>query len=156
MATTVRGPIRLSLAVLAWAAIALPVAAAGSVAKDLVAIDTKMKRCIDKNGSNVGMKECTGDALDSADKILNTAYKAIVASLKRKPADESEAKDAKERLDRLVASETAWIKFRDTDCELQGTSMLGGTGEGLVILDCQYAMTAKRVKDLDNLFNDGK
>lgn len=141
-----------SVAVLALWMAASPADAASAVAKELAAIDAKMKRCLDKDSSTVGMKQCTYDATTSADKVLNKVYQATIASLK-KPSDEQEAKDDKEKLARLLASEVAWIKYRDTDCDLQGISMLGGTGEGLVTIGCQYSMTTKRVKDLDELFN---
>ena len=143
----------LFLSVIAGSMPGSPAFAASSAAKELAAIDAEVKRCQDTDSSTAGLKQCAYDALSSADKVLNNVYKAAVASYKKKSSDEQEAKDNKESLDRLIASEVAWIKYRDTECELQGTSMLGGTGEGLVIADCQYSMTAKRAKDLDELFN---
>ena len=58
------------------------------------------------------------------------------------------SKDDAEILRRLVATERAWIDFRDEHCELRSTSMLGGSGESNTSGECRYAMTKARVKAL--------
>ena len=60
------------------------------------------------------------------DARLNSVYQAWTEALRHPKSDE--AKDDAEILKRLVAAERAWIDFRDKDCNLQSTSMLGGTG----------------------------
>ena len=87
------------------------------------------------------MKQCAGDA--DTDTPRNKTYAAAVANLERA---KDGGNDAKEKLRRLVASEHAWIANRDAECDFEGTSMLGGTGESLVIVDCRYTMTAARAK----------
>ena len=79
----------------------------------------------------------------SEDARLNNVYQAWTEVLKHPKPDE--AKNDAEILKRLVAAERAWIVFRDTDCNLQSTSMLGGTGESNAYGDCVYAMTKARV-----------
>lgn len=86
---------------------------------------------------------CNSVAQVFADARLNSVYQAWSEALKHPKADE--AKDDAEILKRLVAAERAWIDFRDKDCNLQSTSMLGGTGEPNVYGDCLYAMTKARV-----------
>jgi len=137
------------------ALIALAIVSAPAFANsraDLAKVDRALKTCIAKDNSNVGMKMCTGDALEAADHVLQRSYDGIVKSLKA-PADDEYSKQYNvETLRRLVAAERAWITFRDAECDLQGTTMLGGSGESLEIVGCLYDQTVKRVTDLEKLF----
>ena len=127
-----------------------PGAARAAVADDLATIEKTLSACLAKDNSNAGMRTCSSDADADADAILNRVYAAGAAKLKGAGADA----DSKEILDRLVASERAWIAYRDADCSLEGASMLGGTGESLTIVDCHYTMTKRRVQALDDFFKD--
>lgn len=135
-----------------WLAVAAPSCVLAGVAADLAAIETRQKRCIDKDPSNTGMKMCTYAAYGEADKVLNSVYKSAVAGLKGGATGQSAGSDEKEKLKRLVKAEQAWIVYRDAECELQGVEMLGGTGEGLVVDGCLYELTTQRAKSLSELF----
>jgi uncharacterized protein YecT (DUF1311 family) len=102
------------------------------------------------DGSTMEMHECIGVKLAVADKELNTFYRAIRAQLAKtaKGRDVDAKKSALEIDARLVASQRAWVAFRDADCLLQGVDMLGGSGEGLVIHGCTLTKTRERVKQL--------
>jgi uncharacterized protein YecT (DUF1311 family) len=132
-----------------------PSFAFAGVKEEVAKIDSTLQACLNSpdGQSTVGMKECTGAAFDSADKLLNQEYSAYVATLKKKSGDPLTDKDDAETLRRLVASEKAWVAFRDTNSSLAGTTMLGGTGEGLVIADTAYEMTKARVLELNTLIN---
>ena len=132
------------LATLALTTPALAHAATHAVTKQLDRVITDEKVCMDKAESNVAMKECSADAYEAADKILNQVYSSQVAALKKSDP----VGDNQEILRRLIASEKAWISFRDADCEYQGTSMLGGTGESLVVSECNVEKTVSRAKQL--------
>lgn len=110
-------------------------------------IRAEQSACLDEATSNVGMKQCVGDAYDKADAELNTVYKEIVKKLKAKSQDE----DSAEILKRLVAAERAWITFRDTNCDLQSIEMLNGTGEGLINAGCVTEATLNRIVELQKL-----
>ena len=135
------------LATLALTAPTFAQAAPNTTSKQLDQVVANEKVCMDKAQSNVDMKECSGNAYRAADKVLNQVYAQTVAGLKVPDLFQSN----KEILRRLIASEKAWISFRDADCDLQGTSMLGGTGESLVISECYVEKTISRVKDLSAL-----
>jgi len=102
----------------------------------------------EENQSTAGMNGCNNEAYDKADRLLNEIYRNKVASLKR----DNDA-DSREILKRLQAAQRAWITSRDADCQLSGTSMLGGSGEGTIITGCHYSETAKRVKFLEEVLN---
>ncbi|WP_128912206.1 lysozyme inhibitor LprI family protein [Granulicella sibirica] len=94
---------------------------------EFAATDAKLQACVDRDSSNMHIMACNSVAQMFADARLNNVYQAWTEVLKHPKPDE--AKDDAEILKRLVAAERAWITFRDTDCSLQSTSMLGGTGE---------------------------
>jgi uncharacterized protein YecT (DUF1311 family) len=131
------------LALLVWT-----VPAAADVAHELAAIEARQKACVDKDSSTAGMNECTDVARGAADKILNRLYDGAVKRLRAGGDD-----DSRETLRRLVASERAWIAYRDAQCSFEGTTMLGGSGEGVIVGGCLYQKTAERAKDIDSVLN---
>lgn len=111
------------------------------------AADAKLKACVERDSSNAHIMACTSVAQVFADDRLNSVYRTWTEALRHPEPDE--VKDDAEILRRLTAAERAWIDFRDKECNLQSTSMLGGTGEPTVYGDCRYAMTKARVKALE-------
>ena len=111
-------------------------------------VEAVRKTCLDNAQSNMDMKICEFSAYQEADKILNAQYKAAVDTLSK-----ATDADSKETLRRLVASERAWIAYRDTDCDFNGVEMLGGSGESLVIGGCLADAEAARVLELDQVLN---
>ena len=102
--------------------------------------------------SNVEMKECAARELADVDAALNRQYAQTLA--KMRSVDEGYPKTADERpgfAATLLASQRAWLTFRDAQCTIEGYSMRGGSGEGLVVARCKAAMTAERTKALAKL-----
>ena len=130
--------------VLGIAVLALPARADSKMA--LGAIEAKLNKCISADDSNLGMRQCTDMAYQAADKVLNQTYQTLTKDW----VGGTDA-DAQERKKRLVNAQRAWLTFRDAECALQGTAMLGGSGEALVILNCLYNQTLQRVKQLEDL-----
>jgi uncharacterized protein YecT (DUF1311 family) len=114
---------------------------------EFASTDAKLKACIAKAGNTMQIMACNSVAQTFADARLNSVYQDWTEALKH--PEHAEAKDDAEVLKRLVAAERAWIDFRDKDCSLQSTSMLGGTGEPMAAGDCEYAMTKARVMALE-------
>jgi uncharacterized protein YecT (DUF1311 family) len=117
---------------------------------DLAKVETDYNACLNspEGQSNMGMKMCTGSAYDGADKILNEVYQKIVKAFSQKTGDKDSDDLSSESLRRLVASERAWITFRDTNSSLAGMDMYRGTGESLEIVSKAYDMTKARVNEL--------
>jgi uncharacterized protein YecT (DUF1311 family) len=114
---------------------------------EFAATDAKLQVCAARDSSNMHIMACNSVAQIFADARLNDIYLAWTQALKHPKPDE--AKGDAEILKRLVASERAWIRFRETDCSLQSTSMLGRTGEPNAYGGCVYAMTKARAKALE-------
>ena len=111
------------------------------------AVDARLNACIARDSSNMHIMACHSVVQPIVDARLNSVYQAWTGALKHPAPDD--AKDDAEILRRLVAAERAWIVYRDADCNLQSTSMLGGSGESNAFGDCVYAMTKARVKALE-------
>ena len=114
---------------------------------EFAATDAKLEACVARDSSNMHIMACNSVAQAFADARLNSLYQAWSEALKHPKPDE--ARDDAEILKRLVVAERAWIDFRDKNCSLQSTSMLGGTGESNVYGTCLYAMTKARVQALE-------
>jgi len=130
---------------LAFAATIAASAALADVKSDLAKIDAALDKCVKADESNVGMKQCAWSAYADADKLLNQTY----SRLSKDWIGDDEG--AAERRKRLVAAQRAWVAFRDAECSLQATEMLGGSGEGLVQGSCLYGATTERAKALETL-----
>ena len=125
-------------------------AAFAQVPSELATIDAKLKACLAKaDGVTPTIDNCNEQAKNAADLILNRIYDDWVEHLKH-PAKDA-VSDSAETLKRLIASERAWIPYRDTSCNLESISMLGGTGETNVYGHCLYVKTKQRVLDLQGI-----
>lgn len=77
------------------------------------------------------MNECAGAAYEKADKRLNQVYRKL------------------EKTPELVASEKAWIAFRDAECKYQASSVEGGSMQPMVYANCLQSLTEDRIKQLE-------
>jgi len=124
--------------------------ASAQVPPEVAIIDATLKTCLAKGGGvTPAIDKCTEQARNSADLILNRVYGGWLKQLKDPAKDQ--AADSAEILKRLIASERAWITYRDTNCNLESIQMLGGTGETNVYGDCLYVETRQRVLDLQRI-----
>lgn len=129
-----------------------PVMANADTRSDIAAVDSKYDRCMQSEDgqSNAGMKGCTFDAYEAVDKILNRDYKTYVKQLSGKDAD------SKESLKRLVASQRAWIAFRDANSSLAGIENLNGSGESLSVAMKLLDMVKARTIELADLLGSSE
>jgi uncharacterized protein YecT (DUF1311 family) len=90
---------------------------------------------------------CEELELQKADKVLNEAYRALLARI-----DSMTSLEAKVRADWRKAAQDAqrkWIAFRDADCYgAIAYEWYGGTGSTLAMLGCMREMTLARTKQL--------
>lgn len=90
------------------------------------------------------MTQCAGIDFDKADVELNRIWPEIKAG-----AQESDAGSGKsEHLDALMASQRAWLAYRDAECVWQGFEAHGGSMEPMLVNACLAEMTNKRIKEL--------
>lgn len=92
------------------------------------------------------MTICAGLDYDKADKELNRIWPAIKAAAQESDAATGDGKT--EFLDALMASQRAWIAYRDAQCAWQGFEAHGGSMEPMLVNGCLAALTEQRIKDL--------
>ena len=96
---------------------------------------TRSDPCADP-GTQFEMNQCAGKKYRAADANLNQVYRKLVAML-----DEEERAQLKE-------AQTAWLKYRDTNCEFVADQYKGGSIRPLIQATCLGDMTNRRTAEL--------
>jgi uncharacterized protein YecT (DUF1311 family) len=90
------------------------------------------------------MTFCAGKDFQKADTELNDAW----VKFKADAEDSDKATDSHEYSDALLASQRAWIAFRDAECDWQGFAAHGGSMEPMLVEICLAKLTRDRIKQL--------
>jgi uncharacterized protein YecT (DUF1311 family) len=88
------------------------------------------------------MNICWGNEYKSADATLNQIYRQLVAKL-----DEGEKTQLKD-------VESAWLKYRDANCDFVADQYKGGTIRPMIDAICLTDMTKNRTAELRNQIKD--
>ena len=88
------------------------------------------------------MNKCAADAYKAADAVLNQVYRQLVAKL-----DEEEKAQLKE-------AQTAWLKYRDTNCDFVADQYKGGTMRPMIYAGCLEDVTKNRTRELRTQIED--
>ncbi len=91
----------------------------------------------DPHASQLAMDLCAADDFHRADASLNALYDRIM----KEPVFVS-------RLDKLRASERAWVSYRDAECRFEDSWAEGGSMQPMLNSDCARALTERRIADL--------
>jgi uncharacterized protein YecT (DUF1311 family) len=86
--------------------------------------------------SQADMNDCWGREYKAADATLNQVYRQLVAKL-----DDEEKTQLKE-------VESAWLKYRDANCEFVADEYKGGTMRPMAYAICLAEMTKNRTAEL--------
>ena len=95
------------------------------------------------------MNECAEADFVRADAALNQAWRAalpVVREADRDAAFDHDGRPSGES--QLLASERAWLAFRDAQCTLEGYAMRGGSAEAMVDHQCRTRLTRERTTQL--------
>lgn len=82
------------------------------------------------------MTQCAANAYKAADAVLNKVYQQLVAKL-----DDEEKAQLKE-------AQTAWLKYRDANCDFVADQYKGGTMRPMIYAGCLEDVTKKRTTEL--------
>ena len=86
--------------------------------------------------SQADMNDCWGREYKAADATLNQVYRQLVSKL----SDEEKAQ--------LKEVESAWLKYRDSNCEFVADEYKGGTIRPMAHAICLADMTKNRTAEL--------
>ncbi|WP_420433758.1 lysozyme inhibitor LprI family protein [Hyphobacterium sp.] len=104
-----------------------------------------MIECSEHMMDDRALRTCLEDLLDAAEDALDDAEAAARAEAAEIDLDMAGIADAGGQLDR---AQTAWIVYRDAECERRaGLLLIGEDGEA-VSLDCRIALTRARSREL--------
>ena len=101
--------------------------------------------CSDQKDQST-MTICAGIDYDKADKELNRIWPDLKAAAQESDAAAGDGKT--ENLDALMASQRAWIAYRDAECIWQGFEAHGGSMEPMLVNACLAEKTTQRIKEL--------
>ena len=93
---------------------------------------------------------CADMDFQKADKELNAIWPKVKAWADQNDID-ADMNGRHDYKDAVLASQRAWITYRDTECVMAGLPMHGGSGEGPLIGGCRASLTEQRVKDLKEM-----
>lgn len=92
--------------------------------------------------SQFEMTQCAGKAYKAADAVLNQVYQKLVAMLN----DQEQAQ--------LKEAQTAWLKYRDTNCEFVADQFKGGSMRPMIYAFCLKDVTNQRTTELRGQIRD--
>lgn len=98
----------------------------------------KAKDPCDDAQSQAEMNMCAAAKFKAADAELNRVYNRLASKL---------GEDSAQR-DRLKAAETAWLKYRDDNCDYESSFYEGGSIRPLIHSSCLERMTKARTAEL--------
>jgi uncharacterized protein YecT (DUF1311 family) len=92
--------------------------------------------------SQAEMTICWGKEYKAADAILNQVYRQLVAKLNEE--EKSQLKEA----------QTAWLKYRDANCDFVADQYKGGSMRPMIAAMCLAEMTGNRSTELKAQIKD--
>jgi uncharacterized protein YecT (DUF1311 family) len=108
-----------------------------------IAIAQEEPDCLDPRDQST-MTLCAGIDFTDADAELNKIWPA----LKKAEEENDKATGKDEYVQALLASQRAWLKYRDLECVRQGFEAHGGSMEPMLVSTCMAQLTRERVKQL--------
>lgn len=98
------------------------------------------------------LNACAGADWQRADAAMNAQYRAVMAKMKAADADpQPDATTGPSYAAALLASQRAWLAFRDAECVSEGYRYRGGSMQEMAELGCKASVTKARTKQLHDL-----
>ncbi len=98
------------------------------------------------------MAQCAGVELEKNAVALEEVLLKMKAEAEASDIDAANGKT--EYVDALLASQRAWLAFRDVECNWQGFADHGGLNEELYQTMCKAKLTKQRMKQLQTCVNE--
>lgn len=119
------------------------------------AVDPDASDC-DDNSPQQMLNICAANAAQAADYEMNLAWKHVAAEMKRRDTQIDRKTDREPGFfDTLLASQRAWITYRDKQCQVASFEMRGGSGAAQIHGGCFYELTRARIAQLNALIETG-
>lgn len=86
-----------------------------------------------------------------ADAAMTAQWKRAYAYMKGRDAQDGSRGGGFGYAAALLESQRAWLRFRDTQCVIEGGEMAGGSAQGMVQGNCRTRLTRERTVQLRTL-----
>lgn len=97
------------------------------------------------------MNAQAGAELRRADTALNAQWKQTYALMKERDAEDGSRGGGFGYAAATLASQRAWLQFRDKQCVIEGGEVAGGSMQPMVRGNCLARLTRERTKQLKDL-----
>jgi len=101
--------------------------------------------------TQVDMNRCAQAAWQRADAAMTREWQASYAAMKAKDAADTSRGGGFGYAAAALASQRAWLKFRDTQCVLEAGRYAGGSMQPLARANCLKRLTKERAQQLRDL-----
>ena len=86
-----------------------------------------------------------------ADAAMTAQWKRTLAYMKGRDAQDTSRGGGFGYAAALLESQRAWLKFRDTQCVIEGGQYAGGSAQSMAIGTCRTTLTRARTTELKSL-----
>ncbi|GGO97643.1 lysozyme inhibitor LprI family protein [Stakelama pacifica] len=117
----------------------------------MMALAAQSAPACDDAKTQADMSRCSVQAYQAADATLNAQWKTTYAFMKARDAS-APADDARPGYaPALLESQRDWLKYRDSQCRVEGYVARGGSMEPMLVSGCKAELTRERIKQLRDL-----
>lgn len=92
-----------------------------------------------------------GSSYAQADAAMTAQWQRTYAYMKRRDAQDTSRGGGFGYAAALLESQRAWLKFRDTQCVIEGAQYLGGSAQGPTTAGCRIDLTRARTAQLKGM-----
>ena len=98
------------------------------------------------------MNSCASADHQREDTAMTAQWRKTLAYMRKQDRDTAPKTDKRRSYgDTLLESQRAWLRYRDTQCVIEGYAARGGSMEPMLIAACKASLTAARRRDLAEL-----
>ncbi|WP_260599690.1 lysozyme inhibitor LprI family protein [Sphingomonas endolithica] len=97
------------------------------------------------------MNRSAGASYVQADAAMTAQWQRTYAHMKSLDAQDGSRGGGFGYAAALLASQRAWLKFRDTQCVIQGGEFAGGSAQSMLVAQCRSQLTRARTQQLKTL-----
>jgi uncharacterized protein YecT (DUF1311 family) len=115
----------------------------------LLLLATSSPCAVAERTSAIDRRRCHGELDAQTDREMSAQWKLTVAAVRRE--DEQNRREKLNQPDLaagLLASQRAWLRYREAHCTMVSEQFAGGTGQGEVYNLCRIHLNRERTVDL--------
>ncbi len=101
--------------------------------------------------TQAAMNRTAGSSFAQADAAMTAQWKRTYAYMKGRDAQDTSRGGGFGYAGSLLESQRAWLKYRDTQCVIEGGQYAGGSAQGMTMAACRTSLTRARTAQLKSM-----